>query len=922
MATAKKTVKGVAEIELKHDQFTLPAKKVEQQFKDLAEIGKRSLGDLGQHAQNVQQKLKQFQQGGKEAFREVGNQATVMGAQLKSSTQSMAQTAAPAGAKAFNTIGRSSATAAAQVKMSAAEMNNAKLATVGLMGSVAGLAGSFVTLETSMSNIPKRLNAIAKAESLVETQEVSLQRQGTSLKRLQMQLDKARADGNKTLEEMEILERKVADTRANITLYTGKLSDAQEDLNLKHADYADTLKLMATSVFTTFLTAGATVTIMLSQAATQAKLTTGEYTRLKLATLANSRALKLLHFDLRTAKLRFVEMSATMHTSGTAAQVLQAKLKGVELGLKGIWAALGPVGWAIIGITTLYTMWTENTLGIRDATRSTIQEIQKLWEVLKWLNPIIGAVDEAWRRMDPEGYGKSTAAFSEAINLMGHDLRSVEVAANEMGLTLQDLEIMAKQTGSTVQQVADTYGIKYVSSADKAAGATAELGLSMEYTEKLAASLGVSIEEVQKMTGNLIPAVEGAADAFTAPGTGLVPAVNATVTAFAHKPDGLIPTLGQISAAMQGPDGYILAAQAAAEATIEIGGAVQDTGSRMSHGVAHVKQMTDAYIEMTMAAHRAGTEIKKVNLTAGGIQDQFMAKWRAAKAQEEALKKNDIQLSRDPSGRNIFGNELLRSLATRYTSFGSGSEGLRVLSARYGAQQLQQAADRSGGRRSVGNRVGGTFRGARRASSRSGRQGPGYRYGSWRYGSQPGYKGGGTGRPSATQRSRTMWHRNRNAPAVPHWQTYDLNAVGPGGNPLYIGGGPNAAEFFKRIDPALLQGMPADVAALLSLDDIIRSTRGRRRGRAGGGVDTRPHLYDTGVAVRKLFNERLAAEIKKTDALVDLISSYWDIDRTETRRTLRSGDTRALNNLAARARHHDANRAAWDNRLLQEANSA
>ena len=911
----KKTVTGIAEIELKSDRFMPRVREVQQKFQEMTRSGRTALGQLSQHAGDTARNLKAFETQGKDAFRGVGNQATVMGTQLKVSARSMAGTA-PQGAGAFRTIGNSAQTAAAQVKMSAGEMNNAKLATVGLMGSVAGLAGSFVTLETSLSNIPKRLNAIAKAESLVETQEVSLQRQNTSLKRLTMQLDKARQDGNKTLEEMEILERKVADTQANIALYTGKLSDAQEDLNLKHMDYADTLKLMATSIFTTFLTAGSTVTIMITQLATEAKLTTGAFVKLKLATIANSRFLRILKFDVATASANFSTMSTNMHVAGSSAQVLQAKLKGVAYGIKGVYAAMGPLGWAIIGITTLYSLWTDNTLGIRDATRETIKALQEMWDYLKWIVPALGAIDIAWQKLDPEGHAAATRDFSEAVNLMGHDMRDVEVAANELGLTLNDLERAAKETGTTVQEVADTFGIKYVSASDKAAGVTKELGLSFETTTSLAHSLGISVEEVEKRAAALMPQTEELADAFVAPPDGLVPAVQAASGAFIG-PGGLVPTLGQVGDAFNASDGYIAAAEAAAAATEDFTAAMSGTGPAVHDAFFHVKRMTDEYEAMRKAALAAG----EAHISIFSSKEEIIA---ARNARRGISKKNDIQLSNDVTGRNIYGNALLRGLTRRFDDFGSQSRALRILSEQHGNYQLQKAA-RGGGPRSVGNRVGGTFRGARRAGSRAGRQGPGPKRGPWRYRSHPGYGTGPGGRPSNTQRARALHAMYRDAPALPHWQEYDKDAVGPDGEPLYITErGPHTARFYERVDKAVLYGMPADVAELLSIGDVYRAAKANSTRSLGSGDrrDHRPHLYKTGVAIRKLFNERFAAETKKVDVLSELVIEYFGGSRNGIRRGLRDGNAAALNEQARRAKEHNGNRERFQQRRALEATLA
>ena len=232
--------------------------------------------------------------------RQIGQAATEMGQR---------------GQQGFQQMGQAATAVQPVIRQTAADINNARTATLGMVSSLAGITTGIVAFETTMTNVPKRLNAIAKAESLVETQQVALARQNTSLQKQTKALTEMRISGKKSAEDIALQEQKVANIRANLNLYTGKLADAQEDLNLKHADYADTLKLMATSAFQTFFSAGVTVTMMLSTMATAAGKTTGEYVKMHLATLSNSKALNFLKIDLATAKANFLGYSSAAAAS-------------------------------------------------------------------------------------------------------------------------------------------------------------------------------------------------------------------------------------------------------------------------------------------------------------------------------------------------------------------------------------------------------------------------------------------------------------------------------------------------------------------------------------------------------------------------------------------------------------------------------
>ena len=454
----------------------------------------KEFGTLGMQAKKVGQEIKTLGTTGRDNLKKIGNSATVMSAQMRNAargmqtdttsiaqgTRQIGQAATQMGSQGqagFNQIGQAATATQPIIRQTAVEMNNARMATLGMVSSVAGLGTGFVTLETTMTNIPKRLNAIAKAESLVETQQVSLQRQNTSLQRLELQLEKMRTEGKKTAEEVAIQERKIIDTRANIELYTGKLADAQEDLNLKHADYADTLKLMATSIFQTFLSAGVTVTMLLTQQASAAGITTSKYVSMKMATLANSKALNFLKIDLATAKANFLGYSSAAAASASASTAAATGIGRVSLGIKGLYAALGPIGWTIIGITAIWQAWEHNLFGFQDAVRETLKWLQKMWETLKWIIPVIGLVDEAFRKFDPEGYNKATAGITEGIDKIGKSSEDAATEIETLGTTMTSTAPAVDQFANLMEDQSQL-AVLHAQNMELGAGAVLDFGMA------------------------------------------------------------------------------------------------------------------------------------------------------------------------------------------------------------------------------------------------------------------------------------------------------------------------------------------------------------------------------------------------------------------------------------------------------------
>ena len=166
-------VKGVVEVELRADRFTNPARQVG-----------RELDTMGKKGQTAM---------------------TTMSTSSRMATGDL-RAMGTAGATAFNQMGAGAASAGLHVKKTAAEINAARTATLGMAGSVAGLAASFVGLETSITNIPKRLKAIDQAEVALARAQDLVDNKTLALQRTQFKLNKARESGKKTAEEINLLE--------------------------------------------------------------------------------------------------------------------------------------------------------------------------------------------------------------------------------------------------------------------------------------------------------------------------------------------------------------------------------------------------------------------------------------------------------------------------------------------------------------------------------------------------------------------------------------------------------------------------------------------------------------------------------------------------------------------------------------------
>lgn len=383
---------------------------------------------------------------------------------------------------AFNTMATSSQTAATQLKATTVQMNQTRIQSIGLATSIAGMGASFVALETTMTNIPKRLKAIEQAEVSLQRVKDTVAIKTVTLDRLELQLQKARDKGNKTAAEMKILEDKIGVTKQQLSTYTADLAVKQEDLNLKHADYADTLKLMATSIFTTFLTAGASISIMLTQQAIAAETTAGALVKTKLAVIANSKFMKLAVFDIGafTASMKL----ATVATGafGTVVATTPAKLALLRAGLHGVWVALGPVGWAVLGIVGIWEAWNSNLFGFQNIM---ILVNKKIEEFINNFKPLTDALNFLTGQTE-----ETTSAFERLNDFV-------------FPKTFEEMKKIEQETGEVSGRFADSYReiYAYEEVMAEANTTTAETADTMEgMTDGIMAEMD---QKMQELTGTV-----------------------------------------------------------------------------------------------------------------------------------------------------------------------------------------------------------------------------------------------------------------------------------------------------------------------------------------------------------------------------------------------------------------------------------
>ena len=451
-----------------------------QQFSQATATIKGPLDSLGMSTSAAAQRLQQYNQRAGEAHSRTQQAAGV----LRQSQTAMAN------------FGRAAESAAASTQKMAIQTNNAKGAvgglaaqtgqasagmsrmgqtttqaaqatgrlnagTIGTAASIGTMGAGLVSLEASMSNYAKAEYKVEKSTLAVQKARDLMQSTTASLMAAQLNYDKAQKAGKKTAEEMAVLEQRLSYYKQKLSTDTEDLQLKQEKLNLANMDYADTQKLMASSIATTLLgTLSAAASMIQAKSIATVKDTVAAGTNTTatktnaLAQLTSSRAFKMLLIDMTAAKTGFSQITQNMKMSTIAAKGLGPSLRGVAGGIKGVVMSLGPVGIIMTLATSLWAAW-ESSQQFRDGVHWVINEMQKLFEMvsqilvpLQWLDKGLQALGinvgesiDKWQEQTAV-IGEADAAMQDA----GNTVIELDAYEQDMTATLGELETQTDQT--------------------------------------------------------------------------------------------------------------------------------------------------------------------------------------------------------------------------------------------------------------------------------------------------------------------------------------------------------------------------------------------------------------------------------------------------------------------------------------------
>ena len=301
MSATAGTVRGVAEVELKSNNFSKGAKEVESSIGRMERKVNSAWTTMGGNAENSANKAQQAGSKTKAAFVQMQQGANIATPAIKRTTE---------------------------------QINMAKLTALGAVTSVVAFGASFAGLSASLVNIPKRITDVQKTMLDLSKTTLSLDREADNLRKQEVLYAQAMEDGTKSTAELMDMQKQLVFVRRNMDDIAVDLIIKEEELIQKQDELNHSYLLTGSAVAMTVLSGGSAIVLTLATMATSAGITTGEFVKLRVATIANSRALAFMRPNIGRARTELTLLRGTLLTSGTAFSAVTGKVSLFNLSLK------------------------------------------------------------------------------------------------------------------------------------------------------------------------------------------------------------------------------------------------------------------------------------------------------------------------------------------------------------------------------------------------------------------------------------------------------------------------------------------------------------------------------------------------------------------------------------------------------------
>ena len=332
---------------------------------------------------------------------------------------------------------------------------SASLRTVGTTAQ--GANRDVAAMSVSVLGLGQGITGVSDTAFGFQEKVVALQRSSFGLEQTTIDLRRAEEDYAKAIsegltskEDLARQEEDLATLRRDHAIEIEEVRTEQEALNAEYVTFA--VNIAATAIqghIAVTQALGAEKTALIAS---------------RTATILKSKAVQAAVFDVQKFRTTLYATTGANVAFGTSARVGASGVRFASAAVKGFIAAIGPVGWAIIGVTLAWEAWNSNLFGFRDAIKTALIELQKMFDTIKWLIPVIGLVDEAFKAFDPEGHARAAESVTTALHDIGTETEDVTIPAiNDLNSSFQDGEEVlgsyVSAAGTATTTLGDTSGI-------------------------------------------------------------------------------------------------------------------------------------------------------------------------------------------------------------------------------------------------------------------------------------------------------------------------------------------------------------------------------------------------------------------------------------------------------------------------------
>ncbi|MEM3161286.1 MAG: hypothetical protein QXJ74_10945 [Nitrososphaera sp.] len=303
---------------------------------------------------------------------------------------------------------------------SSAKVESTSVSITQLATEIGTSANQFNSAIKSASGLYFQYDALEKVELRVEKAERGLTSARAGLLGAQNALNELVGKGIESGPQYEEAQLRVQAAQDALRIKTEELGMAQE--NLSEAQFKFALSVIPTSISAVSSFAG---------------------------------GVKTLQGSMLVARLSSIDLSGaiwgtntSLHATPIASAMAATGVRGFGLAVKTTMLSIGPLGWALIGITTALTLVSTNAFGVRDAIHAMGKAIGDAIPVLR---PFLEWLGEASRALFPDAGAEAEKMGAGVSSSMEGMATSTQTSTSSQGASLEELKAQftsTKETGS------------------------------------------------------------------------------------------------------------------------------------------------------------------------------------------------------------------------------------------------------------------------------------------------------------------------------------------------------------------------------------------------------------------------------------------------------------------------------------------